>query len=645
MGRSVILSNGHVLVGLDNYGTVHDFYYPYVGLENLTTARGLNHKIGVWANDKFSWLDDGSWKIDLDFEEEALISDITAVNESLGVKLHFTDFVDTRYPAFCRIINIENISDHKSEVRLFTHQAFQISRGGRSDTAMYVPESNYLLDYKGWSTLLLYSENSEGEGFDQFAVGNYGIEGKEGTFKDAEDGELSGSLVEHGGVDSVMRLKFELEPTQSTKAYYWIIASASQFDAEAIHHVFKKKGLERRLQATRQAWQDWLDIANPTLNRVDEKYRSLAKKSLLIVKAHFDKHGGVIASSDSSIYNYGRDYYCYVWPRDGAYAIQPLIELGYTEEAKKFFDFCADTVHPSGYMMHKYQPDRAVGSTWHPQLHLNHPELPIQEDETAILLYSLGKYMDASGDEDFVRAQYAHFIKPCADFMTKFMDEKTSLPHPSYDLWEERFATHSYTVFVSQAGLRAAARIALKFDFREDAQKWDETAAKMDEGLPLLFNSDGKYLRKSVLLKPDGNLEFDDTLDSSSAYGLFLFDDNSLDSEQLKSTYAAIEERLLNSSPSGGAPRYEHDNYFLTKKYLGNPWIITTLWVAQYYIKTGKTEKARELMDWVCERAGNSGMLAEQVDPETGFGLSVDPLVWSHSTFIETALMLLKSEN
>jgi GH15 family glucan-1,4-alpha-glucosidase len=278
-------------------------------------------------------------------------------------------------------------------------------------------------------------------------------------------------------------------------------------------------------------------------------------------------------------------------------------------------------------------------------MHLNHPELPIQEDETAILLYSLGKYMDTSGDEDFVRAQYAHFIKPCADFMTKFIDEKTSLPHPSYDLWEERFATHSYTVFVSQAGLRAAARIARKFDVTEDAEKWEETATKMNEGLPLLFNDGGKYLRKSVLLKPDGNLEFDDTLDSSSAYGLLLFDDSSLDSEQLKLTYEAIEERLLNSSPSGGAPRYEHDNYFLTKKYLGNPWIITTLWVAQYYIKTGQTEKARGLMDWVCARAGTSGMLAEQVDPETGFGLSVDPLVWSHSTFIETALMLLKSEN
>ncbi|MDB5161289.1 MAG: glycoside hydrolase 15-like protein [Candidatus Saccharibacteria bacterium] len=643
MGRPVVLSNGHILVGLNDYGTVHDFYYPYVGLENLTTSRNLNHKIGVWANDKFSWLDDGSWKINMDFEEDALVSDITAESDNLKVKLHFSDFVDNHYPAFCRIINIENTSDQKADIRVFTHQAFQISRAGRSDTALYVPEGKYLLDYKGWSTLLIYSETEDGEAFDQFAVGNYGIEGKEGTFRDAEDGELSGSLVEHGGVDSVMRLRFELEHGQSAKGHYWVIASGSQIDAEAIHQALLNKGIESRLEATRQSWNDWLATAKPKLDGVDEKYRRLAKKSLLIVKAHFDKHGGVIASSDSSIYNYGRDYYCYVWPRDGAYALLPLIELGYKEEAKKFFEFCADTMHPDGYMMHKYQPDRAIGSTWHPQLHQNHPELPIQEDETAGVIYALSRYLEVSGDKDFVRDHYRNFIKPAGDFMAKFIDESTSLPHASYDLWEERFATHSYTVFITICALRKAAAIARLFNFDEDGQKWEEAADKIHGGLQLLFNPEGEYIRKSVLLKPGGDLEFDNTLDASSAYGALLYMDNALQSEELSSTIQAIEKTLLNSSPSGGIPRYENDNYFLTKKYLGNPWIITTLWLAQYYIRKNQPDKARELLDWVSDRAGTSGMLAEQVDPETGFALGVNPLVWSHSTFVETAILLADS--
>ncbi|HET9850713.1 MAG TPA: glycoside hydrolase family 15 protein [Candidatus Saccharimonadales bacterium] len=646
MGRPVVLSNGHILVGLDKYATVHDFYFPYVGLENLTTARGLNHKIGVWVDGAFSWLDDDSWDIKIDFEENALVSNITAENAKLGVKLGFKDFVDCRYPAFCRIITVNNTSSHPSEIRLFMHQAFVISRAGRSDTAMYIPEGHYLLDYKGWSSLLIYACQAGGEPFDQFAVGNYGSEDKEGTFRDAEDGELSCSLVEHGGVDTVIRLKMNIEGGQAKTVHYWVVASDSQFDAEAIHHVLLKKGLDYRLDSTRQAYASWLAIAGPRLEKIDPKYKSLAKKSLMMVKAHTDRHGGIIASSDSSIYNYGKDYYCYVWPRDGAYAILPLIELGYKDEPKRFFEFCADTMHPRGHMMHKYQPDRAVGSTWHPQVNQNHPELPIQEDETAIIIYALSRYLEVSGDEDFIRRLYAHFIKPTCDFMARFIDPATSLPHASYDLWEERFATHSYSVFVTQSALRRAADIAQKFSDPESAEKWRAAAGRIDDGLMLLFNANGAYFRRNVLLKADGNLAFDDTLDSASAFGALMFLPEPLKDERVIGTFQAIERRLLNSSPSGGAPRYERDNYFLTKKrYLGNPWIITTLWMAQYYIKAGQADKARAIMDWVCQRAGPSGMLSEQVDPESGVPVSVDPLVWSHSTFVETALMLSENPN
>jgi GH15 family glucan-1,4-alpha-glucosidase len=35
-------------------------------------------------------------------------------------------------------------------------------------------------------------------------------------------------------------------------------------------------------------------------------------------------------------------------------------------------------------------------------------------------------------------------------------------------------------------------------------------------------------------------------------------------------------------------------------------------------------------------------MLAEQADPTTGIGVGVCPLVWSHSTFLETVLLLSK---
>jgi GH15 family glucan-1,4-alpha-glucosidase len=559
-------------------------------------------------------------------------------SKTLGIELLFKDFVDSDYTAFCRYITINNKSSQNAEVRLFLHQAFQISRAGRGDTALYVPSGNYILDYKGWCSLLIYAHNEAGQPFDQFAVGNYGIEDKEGTFRDAEDGVLSNNLVEHGGVDSVLRCSGNLSSGGTTAVSYWVIAAESQLDTEKVHSVLIKEGLPKRLDVTRQHWSDWLGIAHNKLDNVDSKYKKLAKKSLLVVKSHIDRHGGIIASCDSSIYNYGKDYYSYVWPRDGALSMIPLITLGYTQEPKRFFEFCADTMHPDGYMMHKYQPDRAPGSTWHPLLHKHHPELAIQEDETASVVYAVGHYLKISGDKDFVKDIYQKLVKPAADFMSKFIDQATGLPHASYDLWEEKFGTHTYTAAVTVAGLQKAAYIASELGSLQDSKKWNEAAEQIIPNLQKLFNKNAGYYRKSLFIMPDNSTEFDDTLDISSGYGMLFAGILDIMADQ---TFSAVKKKLLNSSPSGGAPRYEHDHYFLgDDKYLGNPWVICTLWMAQYYIKKQDPAKAMGVLDWALGRSGTSGMLPEQIDPKTGEAVGVSPLVWSHATFIDTVLML-----
>jgi len=638
VGRPVVLSNGSLFVGLNQDGLVHDFYYPYVGLENLTTARSVNHKIGVWVDGNFSWVNDGSWQISVDFEVEALISNIVMKHKNLGIELHFQDFIDTKTNAFCRHIKIVNKRDHQRDLRLFMHQVFQISRAGRADTALFEPDGNYLLDYKGRCSLLIYAENSDGTPFDQYAVGNYGIEGKQGTFMDAEDGELSGNTVEHGGVDSVLRLKVALGSSQARVVDYWVIGASSQQDAEIIHEKIKEYGLVARLRDVRRWWSDWMAISDPKMKLIDERYRDLAKKSLLVIKAHTDVRGGILASGDSSIFNYGRDYYCYCWPRDGAYAIWPLLRLGYKEEARNFFEFCRDIINRDGYMMHKYQPDRAIGSTWHPLVHNNKRELAIQEDETAIVIVMLGEYLKLTGDKKFVELMYGTLVRPAAQFMRTFKDEATHLPHASYDLWEEKFITSTYTTAVTYAALKVAASLADVFDYPDDVVAWTEAANELLTGMDVLFDPERRAYRKGILLKAENELEYDNTLDISSMYGMMMFGPEEAKAN-LADTVHLIEVILMNQSPSGGAPRYENDWYMRKKAdYLGNPWIITSLWLAQYYHEQGQSDKAHEIMAWAGTKATASGIFSEQVEPETGDQLSVSPLVWSHAEYINAAL-------
>ncbi len=640
MGRPVVLSNGQLFVGLDENGLVHDFYYPYVGLENLTNARSSQHKIGVWVDGQFKWTNDGSWEINIDFEIDALISDISLHNSELAITLQLQDYIDKDTNSFIRHISVTNQAENERDIRVFMHQVFELSNDGRADTALYVPDAHYILDYKGRYCLLISGRFTDGTDFDQYAVGNYGIEGKAGTFLDAEDGELSHNAVEHGGVDSVIRFQKRIPAGKTAAIDYWITAASSQNDAEATHALFKQQDMQDRLRSVRQSWQHWVgggDIKIPDYHK-----RSL-QHSLLIVKAHCDDRGSVLASGDSSIFNYGRDYYCYCWPRDAVYALWPLMRLGHFEEAKRFLHFARDTMHSDGYLMHKYQPDRAIGSTWHPLVHGRRKELAIQEDETACVVFMIGELLEASKDVAFAQSLYSSFVIPAANFMASFIDKETGLPHASYDLWEEKFLTSTYTVCTVIAGLETAAKLAKHFEFPDDALRWKRAADGIRSNLDTLYHADG-YFVKGFLLQADGSLEYDNTLDISSMYGPYMYAGLAMDDPRLLSTVAAVEERILNTSPSGGVLRYEHDNYFLTKRdFIGNPWIVSTLWLAQYYTTAGRTAEAKTLLDWCLAHELPSGVLSEQFDPETGAPLGVTPLVWSHAELVNTLLDLSKA--
>jgi glucoamylase len=638
MGRPIVLSNGQVFVGLDENGLVHDFYYPYVGLENLTNARSLQHKIGVWVDGNFKWTDDGSWQVSIKYEDDAMISQIKLHSDELAIALLLQDYIDVDNNALIRHITITNEAANERDIRLFMHQVFQISRGGRADTALYVPDEHYLLDYKGRYCLLIGGKFADGQTFDQYAVGNYGIEGKAGTYLDASDGELSENAVEHGGVDSVIRFKKNIGGGESSVVDYWLIATSSQNDAQDVHVEFNKADMESRLRHVRQHWQAWLADGDV---EVPDFHKKSLEHSLLIIKAHCDERGSVLASGDSSIFNYGRDYYCYCWPRDAAYALWPLIRLGHFDEARQFIDFARDTMHKDGYLMHKYQPDRAIGSTWHPLIHGRNKELAIQEDETAGVIFMIGEYYEASQDKTFIVNLYHTFIDPCASFMAGFIDESTGLPHASYDLWEEKFLTSTYTVCIVIAALETAAKLAVVADNPDDAVKWKKAADGIRRNLDKLYHEDG-YFVKGFLLQADDTLKYDNTLDISNMYGPYMYAGLQLDDPRLSSTVKHIEERILNVTPSGGALRYENDYYFRTKPYSGNPWIVSTLWLAQYYASVKRDDDAMKLLQWSLDRELESGALSEQFDPETASPVGVSPLVWSHAEMVNTILDLSK---
>ncbi|MGI9036024.1 MAG: glycoside hydrolase family 15 protein, partial [Pyrinomonadaceae bacterium] len=271
--------------------------------------------------------------------------------------------------------------------------------------------------------------------------------------------------------------------------------------------------------------------------------------------------------------------------------------------------------------------------------------LPIQEDETALVIWALWEHYNRYRDIEFVRKLYRPLITRAADFMSNFRHE-TNLPAPSWNLWEDRYGIHTFTSASVVGGLRAAAKFANLFgettraaDYKQAA---DEIIAAMRE---YLYSRERERFLRSFQFHADERAEPDATIDAS-LFGAFYLGAFDAKDEMVKRTMRAVEEKLWVETEIGGVARFENDGYMrIGTDAPSNAWFICTLWLANYRIAIAESKEdlrgALELLEWTAKRALPSGVLAEQVDPFDGSPVSVAPLTWSHSTFVATVMNYL----
>jgi len=641
MARSLVLGNGTLTVTYDEHARVRDFYYPYVGLENHLGATDV-HLIGVWVDGVFSWVSADHWSIHIDYDYETLVSNIEVINHELQIRLMFQDFVYNEEDIFVRSVVLENRADHERTVRLFFNQQFTISQTKHADTAYFNPKQNAVIHYKGRRVILI-GGRAGGASFRDYSIGLCNADGREGTWRDAEDGALERNPIEHGSVDSVIGYTFRTEPRESRSIHYWITAAETYKEAKRLHHLVQHKTPRHVLKSTRDFWNAWVNKRRFQFPELSGEVISLFNKSLLVLRTHADQRGGILASVDGADSDFGRDTYGYVWPRDGAFVAHAFDCAGYPDIVHRFFQFTHDVLTDEGYILHKYQPDRSLGSSWHPWIQEGERRLAIQEDETALLLWSLWQHYTLSKDLEFVEEIYNSFIKRIADFLVSYRDPETGLPAPSYDLWEEKYGVSTFTAASVYGGLSGGANFAELLGKEEDARTYRDIAEQMKQAiLTYLHHDDLNFFAKMVSKDEDtGEMTYDRTIDASSFFSVFQFNVLPPRDERLERARETMERTLSDPIPTGGIARYEGDNYHRQDSELpGNAWFITTLWNVQYSIlRATRPEELAAInadLTWVANRATQAGLLSEQVHPHTGDQLSVVPLAWSHAEYVRT---------
>jgi oligosaccharide amylase len=649
MPKDIPVSNGNLLFNFDSDYQVRDVYFPYIGQENH--SKGDPFRFGVWADGRCSWMGP-EWEKDLRYKDDSLVTDVLLKNRSLGLELRCHDVVDIDRNVYIKKIEVENLQDNERQVRLFFCHDFHLYGNNIGDTAYFDPRSRSIVHYKANRYFLINCSKSGKHGVNHYACGDKEVPGREGIWKDAEDGELSGNQISWGSADSAVGIWLHVPPKGKAAAYYWIAAGTHYNEVAQLNRDVIEKTPDEMINRTSDYWEAWVTKESRSFADLPESIIDIYNRSLLVLRTQIDNRGAIIAANDSDIVRFAGDTYSYMWGRDGAFVAAALAKAGYTHVCIKFFEFCARAMSEDGYLYQHYNPDGSLASNWHPWLVDGKAVLPIQEDSTALILWALWIHYESSKDIEFIRPFYDKLIKKSADFMVANRDPKTKLPLPCYDLWEERFGVHTYTVATVIAGLRAAANFARLFHDAALAEKYDNAAEEIKGGLTKhLYHKGLKRYARSGYRKAKG-YQLDEVIDISLSALVILGVLPPKDPGMVETMEAIHQQLWLNTSVEGCA-RYQNDVYQRPddspKDIPGNPWFISTLWLAEYCIARAESlqelQEAIPYFEWCAKNALPSGVLAEQVHPLNSLPLSVSPLTWSHSSFVWAVLQYTEKFN
>ncbi|WP_159881378.1 glycoside hydrolase family 15 protein [Paenibacillus puerhi] len=644
MARDLPIGNGNVLMNFDTHYNLRDIYFPYVGQENQAVDH-LSH-FGIWTQEDFFWIDHPEFRKQATYLNDSMVTNVECVHDRLGLGVVLRDGVDSQENVFLRKVVLTNQWKTERKVKLYFHLDLHLYGNGVGDTVYLDPDLNSLVFYKGHRYMTLSCKGVEGKESSptSFATGQKEMHRLEGTWRDAEDGQLERNPIAQGSVDGTVELELTLLSEGTAEAWFWICFGRSLNEVTQLERLVRSSTPHALLQRTYNHWKQWLEQDRHDLGLLDPELASFYRRSLLIIRSHTDNRGAIVAANDSDIMKFARDTYSYMWPRDGALISHALDRSGYYTLTRRFFNFCRKGLSEDGFLLHKYNPDGSPGSSWHPWINARgEKQFPIQEDETALVVYTLWHHHRLAGTIQDARGDYESFVIPAANFMAGYKDA-SGLPLPSYDLWEERYGVHLFTVSSVYGGLMAAAAFAEYFGdqlralrYREDALRVKQAAEKY-----LYSETEERFIRSLYWNAETETYDPDLTLDVSM-YAVFDFGLARAEDPRVTATMKAIREKLWVKTEVGGLARYTNDYYHQVTKDVervpGNPWFIGTLWYAEYVIAVAKDEdglkEAEELLRWTIGHSLPSGALAEQVHPYTGEPLSVSPLTWSHASFVK----------
>lgn len=622
--NDAIIGNQNILASFTKQGEMLRLLYPTRDYKQMIDF----FHVGLKINDsRLVYLHEDINNIYMQqYEEDTNILNTEILNTYFNLKVVQTDYASIKENVLVRKYKFTNENTINLDLNFLVHSSLTSSPENRVSGMC---RNDALIQYNHEYMLCTFSK----EKLLSSQINN--------SKANIEDGKIWDK--DYVGMSANSSISYDLgtlKPNETREFELYIFIEDSKIGLDNLEKTIdriRKIDFRTEYEAVKKYWKKYvkdhngleLDLAETPKNR---KIKQIYTRTILLYSLLVNHETGGISAAvevDENLKQCGGYQYC--WPRDAVFTTTAMDILKMKKEVEKFYkSFCKNTQSRNGMWEQRFFTDGRLAPCWGYQI-----------DETASVIVGVYNHYKVIEDKKFLKDN----LKMCEkaiNFLKKYVEDifqETNKCGISYDLWEEYEGVNLYAVSSIFASFNAMIKIyeELKEEFTKNRVK-QENVNKEKETLRNLSVTLREYILKNFYDESKKslvrNLE-DKTLDISILGTVIPFELFSPKDKKILNTVERINMTLR--TYTGGYKRFETDTYRE-----GKPWIIATLWIAEYYLEIGEKQKAKECFDFVIKTSTEHGFLAEQVNNSTMQPDWVIGLGWSHAMFIETLKKMIE---
>ena len=414
--------------------------------------------------------------------------------------------------------------------------------------------------------------------------------------------------------------------------------SVTAYDTDSERPLIPSNG-EEKLATTLERWKDWVGQGNGTVaDVIEERWEDPVVRSGLVLKLLMQEETGAICAAPTTslpetlggVRNWD---YRYNWIRDAKLTVQALYALGQTTEAHDYFEWFMDLCESdpsdlqplyglrgetdldeevlSEHTGYRYSTPVRIGNAAADQHQLDIYGGVVQG------IYETLRYDESLDETDW------NAISAIIEHICTIWDE------PDEGIWEfrEEPEHHVNSKLMCWVGLDRGIEIAAMQDRNAPLDRWKAVRKEIREAI----------LERGYSGEAESFVQHFDTDEHLDAATLLIPIVGFLppDDERVENTIDAIMDELMTAE--GFVYRYKRDDGLPGEE---GAFVLCSFWLVDALALSGRLDEAEAIFESLLDHASPLGLLAEEIEPETGTHLGNFPQAFSHIGLINSAIYL-----